>query len=228
MANGRIERHGFIIDPLPPRLGKIKCGIKNDKGLPQSVDYFVATGKYASLFKEVYGEKPNRLLVCFPSDDANLVCREEYIYRDKAGKKIATGDGDTFTIWSNKEQTRITVTTEQYPDIMKKISDSYPSPQGWQVTLTLNFVCPMISKIYGVWEFQTRGAASSIPQIRDAFDAMIAKNGKIEGVLCDLNVEFAKSDSPKSSRFPVVSLVPNETKENVDLIKSLQTSNLLT
>lgn len=225
--NGRIQRPDFKQDPLPPRLGKIKCGIKNEKGLPQSVDYFVATGKYAPLFREVYGDKPQKLMVCFPSDDANLVCREEYVYRDKAGKKIATGDGETFTIWSDKAQARVTVTTEKYPDIMERIAANHPSPQGWQITLTLNVICPMIQKIYGVWEFQTKGAASSIPQIRDAFDAMIAKNGKIEGVLCDLNVEFAKSDSPKASRFPVVSLVPNETRENVELFRKAQT-NLLT
>ena len=35
-----------------PIIGKIKCGIKSDKGFPMSVDYFVPTGKYEALFKE--------------------------------------------------------------------------------------------------------------------------------------------------------------------------------
>ena len=223
---GRIHR-GVIVDPLPPRLGKIKCGIKSASGYPQSVDYFVATGKYASLFNSVYGEKPSSILVYFPSDDPNLVCREEYVYRDNAGKKIATGDGENFTIWSDKTQSRIQVTIDKFPNIMEQISQKYPSKTGWQVTLTLNFVLPLVNKIYGVWEFQTKGAASSIPQIRDCFDAMLAKNGKIAGVLCDLNVEFAKSDSPKASRFPVVSLVPNETDQNIAKVKSL-TQGILT
>lgn len=217
---GRIHRE-VAIDPLPPRLGKIKCGIKSPSGYPQSVDYFVATGKYASLFNAIYGEKPQSILIYFPSDDPSLVCREEYVYRDNAGKKIATGDGETFTIWSDKSQSRIKVSIKDFPNIMETISSKYPSKTGWQITLTLNFVCPLINKIYGVWEFQTKGVASSIPQIRDCFDAMLAKNGKISGVLCDLNVEFAKSDSPKASRFPVVSLVPNETDLNVSKIKSL-------
>lgn len=217
--NGRIKR-GVECSPLPPILGKIKCGIKNPNGYPQSVDYFVATGKYAPLFEEVY-HKANQLLVYFPNDNPELVCREEWVYRDNNGKKVASGDGETFTIWSDKSQNRITVTTEKIPDIMEKIHSKYNSKTGWQVTLTLRFILPQISKIYGVWEFQTKGVASSIPQIRDSFDAMLAKNGNIAGVLCDLNVAFAKSDSPKASRFPVVSLVPNETASNVAKIKEL-------
>lgn len=217
---GRIKRE-VVADPLPPRLGKIKCGIKSASGYPMSVDYFVATGKYASLFTSIYGEKPSSILVYFPSDDPNLVCREEYIYRDDKGKKIASGDGENFTIWSDKAQSRIQVSVDKFPNIMEQISQKYPSKTGWQVTLTLNFVCPLVNKIYGVWEFQTKGVASSIPQIRDCFDAMLAKNGHISGVLCDLNVMFAKSDSPKASRYPVVSLIPNETDENVSKVKSL-------
>lgn len=217
---GRIVRE-VVSDPLPPRLGKIKCGIKSPNGYPQSVDYFVATGKYASLFSQAYGDKPKSLLVYFPSDDPSLVCKECYVYRDKAGKKVAEGDGETFTIWNEKTQKRMLATIDKYPDLMEKIAQKYPSPAGWQVTLTLNFVLPMVNKIYGVWTFETKGVASSIPQIRDAFDSLLAKNGHIQGVLFDLNVEFAKGDSPKASRFPVVSLVANETQANMDKLKGL-------
>lgn len=223
--NGRIHRD-VIVDPLPPRLGKIKCGMKSQSGYPMSVDYFVASGKYAPLFREAYGEKPSSILVYFPSDDPNLVCREEYVYRDKAGKKIATGDGETFEVWSDKAQARVRLTIDKHPELMSQIEQKYPSPTGWKVKLTLNFVCPLVNKIYGVWTLETGGAASSIPQIRDTFDAMLAKNGRIAGVLCDLNVEFAKSDSPKASRFPVISLVPNESEQNIGKIKAL-TQNII-
>ena len=106
--------------------------------------------------------------------------------------------------------------------LMDRISAKFPSKTGWQITLTIKFVLPLVNRIYGVWEFSTKGAASSIPQIRDCFDAMLAKNGKIAGVLCDLNVKFAKSDSPLASRFPVVSLVPNETEQNLSKIQALK------
>lgn len=218
---GRIHRD-VIIDPLPPLLGKVKVGMKSQGGYPMSTDYFVPSGKYAPLFTEVYGEKPDSLLIYFPSNDPELVCNEAYVYRDNAGRKIAEGDGETFWVYSEKTQARVRVTSAQMPDLMDRIKEKYPSKTGWQVTLTLKFVLPLVNRIYGVWEFQTKGAASSIPQIRDCFDAMLAKNGKIEGVLCDLNVKFAKSDSPKASKYPVVSLIPNETEGNLSKIQSLK------
>lgn len=204
-----------------PILGKIKCGILSDKGYPMSTDYFVATGKYASLFHDVYGEKPSSLLIYFPSDDAELVCNEQYVYRDNKGKKIAYGDGEVFWVYSARTQARVRVTTDEMPDVMEVVSNKFPSEKGWEITLTIRFVLPLVNKIYGVWEFSTKGAASTIPQIRDCFDGMLERNGKIAGVLCDLNVKFAKSDSPKASRFPVVSLVPNESDSNVAKIKEL-------
>jgi hypothetical protein len=216
---GRIKRE-VKIDPLPPRLGKIKCGIKSDRGFPQSIDYFVASGKYAPLFDAVY-QKANSLLVYFPSDDPDLVCKECYIYRDKAGKKIAEGDGEEFIIWSEKQGKRVKCSVSETPNLMQMIETKYPSPTGWQVTLTLNVCLPMVNKIFGVWTFETRAAASSIPQIRDTFDAMLERNGHISGVLCDLNVAFAKSDSPRASRFPVVTLVPNETSFNTERVKAI-------
>lgn len=218
---GRIKRE-MAVNPLPSRLGKIKVGIKNDRGLPQSVDYFVATGKYAPLFNEAFGEKPNSLLVYFPSSDAELVCKEEYVYRDKSGAKIASGDGEVFKVWSNKVNQFVRTTIEDVPNLMELVESKYPSRTGWQVTLTLRVILPQLNKIYGYWEFQTKGAMSSIPQVRDTFDSLLSKNGKIEGVLCDLNVEFAKSDSPKTSRYPVVSLVPNETRANIQRLKNLE------
>lgn len=221
---GRIVRE-VVSDPLPPRIGKLHIGKKvlssTGKEIPSSCDYFIPSGKYASLFTQVYGEKPNSLLVYFPSDDASLVCNECYVYRNEKGKKIAKGDGENFIVWSDKVQKYVPMNIEKYPDLMEKVAQKYPSPTGWQATLTLNVVLPMVNKIYGVWTLETKGVASSIPQIRDTFDSLLAKNGHINGVLCDLNVEFAKSDSPKASKFPILSIVPNETQANMDKLKGI-------
>jgi len=218
--NGRIKRE-VAVSPLPPRLGKIKCGIKSDRGFPQSIDYFVATGKYAPLFEAVYPHA-STLLVYFPSDDPEQVCRENYVYRDNAGKKIAEGDGEEFWVWSEKAQRRVKCNTNDTPNLMEQIEKKYPSKTGWQVTLTLNVVLPMVDKIYGVWTFETKAVASSIPHIRDTFDALLEQNGHISGVLCDLNVTFVKSDNPRASRFPVVSLIPNETTGNINLVSEVK------
>lgn len=79
---------------------------------------------------------------------------------------------------------------------------------------------PAVRGVAGVWAFTTKGAASSIPQVRNAFDAVLENRGFVRGIIFDLNVKFATTQKPgDNSRFPVVSLVPNESEENVAIVK---------
>lgn len=200
-----------------PIVGKIKCGMKTDRGYPTSTDFFLASGSYAPLFHQAYGEKPSTIQIVFPSDDPELVCREEYVLRDNAGKLVATGDGETFRVWSEKTKRYIIVNTETQPDIMEMLEKHYH--QEWKITLTLVFLLPLVRGVMGCWQFQTRGAASTIPQVRDTFDNMLQTNGKCAGVIFDLSVKMCKSNKPNdSSKYPVVSLVPNESRENLEKV----------
>lgn len=197
-----------------PLIGRVKCGMKSDKGYPMSVDYFVPSGSYAPLFTQAYGEKPSVIQIVFPSDDPELVCREEYILRDSAGKLIASGDGVNFRTWSEKQKVYIDITTDEQPGLMEMLASHYK--QEWKVTLTLNFILPLVRGVMGCWQFVTKGSASTIPQVRDTFDTMLAQNGRVAGVIFDLSVVMHKSNKPgDSSRYPVVSLVPNESRENL-------------
>ncbi len=204
------EEHRLAI----PIVGRIKCGEKNERGLPRSLDYFTPSGNYAPLFTQAYGEKPTTIQIVFPSDDAELVCREEYILRDGAGKLVASGDGETFKTWSEKAKKYIIVTTTEQPDIMAMLEKHYQ--QEWKITLTLVFILPLVRGVMGCWQFQTKGSASTIPQVRDAFDAMLEQNGRAAGVIFDLSVKMHVSQKPnEKSRYPVVTLVPNESRENL-------------
>ena len=203
-----------------PRVGKIKIGMIGANGYPQSVDYFIPTGKYAGLFTQAYGEKPQTIQIVFPDDDPAKVCCEQYEYRDNAGRLIARGDGETFDVWDGKKYETLTVT--DYPNLMAGVAQKYPNRKvqkggdGWDVTLTLNFICPLVRGVAGVWTYETKGTASTIPNIRDTFDGMLAERGFCKGVIFDLNVQFATTQKPgDNSRFPVVSLVPNESADNV-------------
>lgn len=228
--NGRIQRPDSHNARLAlPRVGKIKIGKKaisrNGKEYPTSVDYFIPDGKYAALFTKAYGEQPHTIQIIFPEDDPAKVCCEFYEYRDDKGQLIAKGDGVTFDVWNGTKYQ--TFTTEQYPDIMQRVQAKIPNASarstgdGWRVRLTLNFIIPLVRGIAGIWTFETNGSASSIPQIRDTFDAMAKAKGFVKGIIFDLNVKFAQSQKPDNkSRFPVVSLVPNESEENVTLIKN--------
>lgn len=216
---GRIKT-GETAKRLPfPIIGHIRCGKKSDNGFPMSTDYFLADGKYASLFHKAYGEKPDTIQIVFPSDDAELVCREEYELRDAQGKLVASGDGEIFKVWSAKQKAYTKISVTEYPDLMEMVKGKYPTSE-WKVTLTLNFIIPKVRGVMGMWQFSTKGAASSIPQVRDTFDAMLESNGHCSGVIFDLCVKMHKSNKPSDcSRYPVVTLLPNESEENLRMIK---------
>ena len=207
-----------------PRVGFIKIGYKDERGLPRSTDYFSASGKYASLFAKAYGDKPQTIQIVFPSDVPAQVCNERYEYRDDDGRLLASGDGDTFQVWDGKQYQHLSVT--DYPNLMTSIEKRHPNKQyqrtgdGWSIILTLNFIIPCVQGIAGVWQFSTKGTASTIPQIRDVFDAMLQAKGYVRGIIFDLNVQFAKSQKPgDKSRYPVVTLIPNESEDNVKKVK---------
>ena len=225
MAQGRIKRpdadRGRLI---LPRVGFIKIGMKNANGYPQSVDYFIPVGKYAGLFTQAYGEKPQTIQIVFPDDDPAKVCNEQYEFRDDEGRLIASGDGETFKVWDGKKYETLTIS--DYPNLMAGITKRYPNRavqkggDGWVITLTLTFIVPLVRGIAGVWQFSTKGTASTIPAIRETFDGMFAERGFCKGVIFDLNVQFATTQKPgDKSRFPVVSLVPNESADNVLKVK---------
>ena len=215
--SGRIINNTEVKRLPFPIVGRIKAGMKSERGYPMSLDHFIATGPYASLFTQAYGENPSTIQIVFPSDDAELVCREEYVLRDNAGKLVGTGDGENFKVYSEKTKAYKTITVSEQPDIMDMLSNHYQ--QKWLVTLTLNFIIPLVRGIMGCWQFQTKGVASSVPQVRDAFDAMLKNNGKVAGVIFDLSVEIHVSNKPQtSSRYPVISLIPNESISNVKKI----------
>lgn len=207
-----------------PEVGRIKIGMKSEKGYPMSLDYFRPTGKYAGLFTQKLGEKPQTLQIIFCDDNPELVCNEHYEFRDGSGALVAKGDGRDFFVWDGKK--RALFTTADYPDIMEQISRKYAKKvrfdgdNGWDIVLTMHFIIPAINEVVGCWQFQTKGAASSIRNIRDSFDGVQILRGTVTGTVFDLSVQFAKSDKPGSaSRFPVVTMIANDTR--VDSIREM-------
>lgn len=222
--NGRIKKSADYSIVALPRIGKVKIGKKSDRGYPMSVDYFIPTGKYAGLFTKAFGEKPSTIQVVFPTDDPSQVCDEHYEYRDDEGRLIAKGDGETFEVWDGKQYATLSIA--QYPNLMQSVQQRYPNKKtrnkedGWDIRLTLNFFIPMVRGVVGLWTFETKGTASTIPQVTDTFDLMKEQRGFVKGIIFDLNVQFATSQKPgDKSRYPVVSLVANESEANVAMIK---------
>lgn len=203
-----------------PLLGRIKIGVKaknaSGKEYPQSIDYFRADGKYADLFHKVYGAKPNRVTIAFFSPNPADVCSESYVIRDTAGRLLAEGDGVTWRAWS--------AAAKEYKwgqATLEKMQEQYGEAKA---SLTLRFILPGIPTVWGIWSLTTKGAVSSIPALRSAFDNVVEyTGGLVTKVPFDLSVEKVKSNKPgESSVFPVLSLVPNVSAENLELLQRLE------
>lgn len=236
---GRISRPEQGVQLELPEIGRLHIGKKqmgqNGKEYPVSVDYFIPAGKYAGMFTQALGEKPQTIQVIFPDDSPEKVCNERYEYRDNAGALVAKGDGRTFEIWDGKKYAPYSV--ERIPDVMEQVAKRNPkkprneNDNGWDMTLTLRFIVPAVRGVVGVWQFSTKGAASSIKNIRNSFDGVQAMRGTVTTSVFDLSVHFHKSNKPgQNSRYPVVSLVANDTRL-AEIQKMLQptdsTKNLL-
>ena len=219
-----------------PEIGRLHIGKKqagqNGREYPVSVDYFIPSGKYAGMFTAALGERPQTIQVIFPDDSPEKVCNERYEYRDDKGALVARGDGRVFEIWDGKRYAPYSV--DQYPDIMEQVAAKNPTKRGadnWDVALTLRFIVPAVRGVVGVWQFSTKGRASSIKNIRNSFDGVQMMRGTVCQTVFDLSVQFAKSNKPGvNSRYPVVTLVANDNR--VDEIRAMlapeqTTKNLL-
>lgn len=218
--------------------GKVKTGEKrvNAKGkeYPSSTDYFrphCSNKEYEQLFHNAFGENPTQLKIVFISDDINHVCREELELRDHQGKLFARGDGENFEIiFEGKVQKRTLEqilekngTIEAFKEKMVKLSKS---PIGWREKLTLRFMLPDIKGLFAEWEYSTYAKATTIPQVVEVFDSIQNSAKTIRMIPFDLNVKKVTSDKSGDNRsYPVVSLVPNLTFENVQKIKQLAQAN---
>jgi hypothetical protein len=230
MGTGRLVRPPETTQIVLPRIGFVKTGRKNPStGYPESTDYFIPTGKYTSYFTSAYGEKANLIQVVFFDENLNVSCNERYELRDADGRLFASGDGEDFKVWTGKAYEEYKASTT--PDLMTRACAASKSKKGWEVMLTLRFILPKVRGIAGYWEYNTRGNLSSIPSIRGAFDTVQSNRGFIRGIIFDLSVEFAKSQKPGAkSRYPVVTLMANESEENIKLVKEsfIKVQNQLT
>lgn len=215
---GRVIRHTQPTGKIA-EIGKIKVGDKkvNAKGneYPVSLDYFRATGDYAKLFTDTFGDKCTSIPIVFASDDTDTVCNEEYVVRDKGGRLVATGDGQQWSVYDAKSEKYLP--RKASVEEMAKLGDL-------KLTLTLRFLIVDI-KVLGYWRFETRGEASTIPQVRDTFDYVRAQAGTICSIPFDLKIKKVKSQKPGvASSFPVVSLVANLSTGSMERLSNFVTS----
>jgi hypothetical protein len=224
---GRIVRkqEGYKL----PEVGKVKIGMKSDKGYPMSLDYFIGYGKYKDLFTQAFGEKPQKIQIIFISDNPADSCSERYELRDSKGDIYARGDGELFDIWDIKTKAYKQFSIKEFPDLMyraeTKCNEGVEERKQtkWRVRLTLRFIIVKIPNVLGTWSLETGGELSSIGQIRDTFDFVQKRAGTVTRILFDLTVAKHKSQKPgDASSYPVISLIPNMTDSNLLLLGKMR------
>lgn len=221
--SGRIVKQHAKSATLP-LIGRIKIGdkAKNSAGkeYPISIDYFRATGKYENKFKEILGDRPNKIGIVFITDDNSEACSQYYASWDK-GKLWGEGDGETFRIWDPTIQDKDGKAVGGYVDDVPKTDPRVKAIKGWAEHLNLRFVIPSIKDVLGYWEFTTKGSASTIPNIIGTFDFIKEKAGTVMGFPFDLTVSKATGYSPGAAKsYSVVQLIPNKGEENISAIKA--------
>jgi hypothetical protein len=210
-------------------IGNIKVGEKTDKGFPTSLDYFKATGPYANKFEQTLG-KPDKLEITFFSDDIHDVCYERFEIRTAknfdgiGGKLFAQSDGEEFKIYS-KDKPPALFNIKEHPEIKNQIKERCKGV--WYRVLTLRFIILKMTGIFGVWQFTTRGKETSIKDIRNTFDYVQEHAGTVVNIPFDLIVKKVTSQRPGSrNSYPIVSLIPNLSKNSIDLVKEIKDQNI--
>lgn len=198
-----------------PEIGKVKIGEKAPNGnYPRSLDYFKPTGNFANEFTMKYGDKPTKLSVCFVSDDLNEVCNERYESWVK-GKRWGWGDGAIFSVWDSTANDNKGAYIHNLP-----ANDPRVKSLKWDIMLTLRFVLLELKGIMGVWKFETKAKATTIPSVVKAFDYVRDRAGTIIGFPFTLVVERKTGYNPGEAKsFPMVSLIPNFSEDAITLIR---------
>lgn len=210
-------------------VGKIKVGVKNENGYPQSLDYFRpdAPATYEKMFHDSCGDRPNRIQVIFISDDITHACNVQEELRDKSGKLYAKGDGNTYAIvgksgdWVYLTKGEIEAKYGSLDAFYDKSAKHCQSQTGWKTRLTMRFLIPQIQGLLGEWQLSTNAVKSSIQQIISCFDLVKEMAGTVINAPFDLTVEKVKSDRHGVSRsYPVIKLIPNLSIDNLQTVRN--------
>lgn len=215
----RVIRKAKEGEKLPlPIIGKIKVGMKKKsakgKEYPAALDYFIATGDYANKFNDQF-DKVNKLTIAFVSDNLELSCRESFICRNSAGQKVGYGDGKKFYMF-NPDTNEYDKIIEDIEKISSEEKKAHKNAGIWKHNLTLRFIVLGFKDVMGIWELSTDGAKTSIGQIVNTFDNILASVGTIKGIPFDLSVHMHTSNKPGVKRkYPVIKMIPSVGNENI-------------
>jgi hypothetical protein len=153
----------------------------------------------------------------FISDELDVSCRERYELRTQK-KLYEWGDGDNFMVYNAEKDDYIELNIVEHEKIIKNLHTELKTP--WTTVLSLYFVIPRISRVFGCWQFTTKAEKTSIPEITSTFDTVKELAGTIVGIPFDLVVQKVTSQKPESkASYPVVKIVPNISHAHLEKVR---------
>jgi len=232
--NNRIKKNENL--GVLPVIGKIKIGelkvSQNGKSYPSSIDYFRcdANASYVELYTGFFGEKPITLPIVFPSNDTNDFLSHLYELRDSAGKMYAKSDGQSIAVATKSNADGAVYFHEYSAQELKKQFGGLDAAMtllreksggtAWRERLSLKFIILRLP-ILGLFQFDTSGDDTTIPQLIKVIDTVQESAGRIMFIPFDLCLKIAKSDKSGDTRkYPVVSLVCNLSPESIELLNA--------
>ena len=201
-----------------PRLGKIHLGIRNEKGWPEKVDYFVCPPEVQAIF----GEKPRELRILIPVEDEERWCSQYYRCYSRSRGLVCKGDGveclrlvDTETgdlAWKDdakKVDMRVMACAgRECPDYKEKCRE----------IMNLQFLLPEVPGL-GIWQVDT-GSINSILNINSAADLIKRLYGRISLIPLLLTLEPRDAKTPEGHKQKVF-VLNLRTKTTLDEMMQL-------
>jgi|GEM_PF-3471908 len=194
--------------------GKITCGTKSEKGYPKSLDHFNVS-KFPEL-AAVYGDKPQRIAIFFPSNNIEDFFFTEYSLwggkGDSAVKKRKC-DGETACDLSTGEEKACFCAS--LPE--KQQCKSYTSLKAYVADInTGQLISPML------YQFETHSDNSSDGLYTEIENVFNMTGGRLVGVPFCIEVKFIKKLGGK--QFPILHL---QSVNNLEAIHALASRGVL-
>lgn len=194
-----------------PRLGKIALGVKDERGVPQAVDYFVVSPEVQA----VYGPKPKELDILIPSENIDsffpiflkrygeqygLICRGDGEVASISADYIISSGGKEYGIIYNNGRFIHPETGEElevedgsgrqwvkYPCTYRECK--FYKTQKCTEVATLNVILYKVPGILGVYSLDT-GSFNSYVNIRNALMILRGMFGKVSFIPLKLKVRM--------------------------------------
>lgn len=195
--------------------GKIKTGQKNERGLPQSLDYFKIDA-FPELL-EAYGPRPTFFTIKFPSDEP-IDFFDTWFERwggrksdSSEGTLIRRCDGETCLHRINESiGGKSYGAGEESPCVCQSLDEKDKQRCSYILRLKAWIVLPQTGKIENplCYRFES-GSHNSGDSIMSALnDVRILTGGTLRGIPFSLSVKMVSGKEDAKLKFPIWSLIP--------------------